>query len=160
VGRVIRFAKRLLCHMKVPPVLIDRRLCRFQNLYWCCIVQKNVFMSIIFLSFLFYFCIVALCTLISSESVIYQQRHFISVLENIKIYIKTYIKISPTCFGLRSSSGSLHMSLAKVVSIKSVKVRRYGLCGFVCVLCVVQSFTWYKILPHNRIVHNDVLLPI
>ena len=37
-----------------------------------------------------------------------------------KIYIKTYIKISPTCFGLRPSSGSLHMNLAKVTFIKSV----------------------------------------
>jgi hypothetical protein len=70
--------------------------------------------------------------------------HFISVLEN----IKTYIKIVPTCFGLRPSSGSLHVSLAKVTFIKSVKVRRYGLCGCVapcyiksmavCVLCAVQ----------------------
>ena len=42
--------------------------------------------------------------------------HFISVLENIKIYIKTYIKIDPTFFGLRPSSGSLHMSLAKVIN--------------------------------------------
>jgi len=66
------------------------------------------------------------CT--SYQSFIYQQMHFISVLENIKIHIKTYIKIAPTCFGLRPSSGSLHMSLAKVTFIKSVKVRRYGLC--------------------------------
>ena len=44
--------------------------------------------------------------------------HFISVLGNIKIYIKTYIKIALTCFGLRPSSGSLHMSLAKVKFIK------------------------------------------
>jgi len=47
--------------------------------------------------------------------------HFISVLEN----IKSYIKIAPTCFGLRPSSGSLHMSLAKGTFTKSVKVRRY-----------------------------------
>jgi len=38
--------------------------------------------------------------------------------------MKTYIKIAPTCFGLRTSSGCLHMSLAKVTCIKSVKVRR------------------------------------
>ena len=86
--------------------------------------------------------------------------HFISVLENIKIYIKTYIKIAATCFGLRPSSGSLHMSLAEVTFIKSVKVRRYGLCGcvaacyinsmVVCVLCAVQSGTD----------SNDVLLTI
>jgi len=31
---------------------------------------------------------------LSSKSIIYQQMHFISVLENIKIYIKTYIKIA------------------------------------------------------------------
>jgi hypothetical protein len=84
----------------------------------------------------------------ASKSFIYQQIHFISVLENIKIYIKTHIKIAATCFGLRTSSGSLHMSLAKVTFIKSVKVRRYGLCGcvaacyikytVVCVLCAVQ----------------------
>jgi len=77
--------------------------------------------------------IVAPCILISSESFIYQQMHFITVLENIKIYINIYIKTAPTCFGLRSSSGSLLMSLAKVTFIKSVKVRRYGLCG--CVGC-------------------------
>jgi len=84
--------------------------------------------------------------------------HFISVLENIKIYVKTYVKIAPTCFGLRPSSGSLHMSLAKVTFIKSVKVRRYGLCG-----CVAARYitSWYNnMLPYSRTVHNDVLLPI
>ena len=65
----------------------------------------------------------------------YQQMNFITALENIKIYIKTYIKIAPTCFGLRPSSESLHMSLAKVTFIKSVKVRRYGLCGCVAACC-------------------------
>jgi hypothetical protein len=55
--------------------------------------------------------------------------HFISVLENIKIYIKIYIKAAPTCFSLWPPSGSLHMNLAKVTFIKSVKVYRYGLCG-------------------------------
>jgi len=99
---------------------------------------------------------------------------FISVLEIFKIYIKTYIqsyiKISSTCFGLRPSSGSLHMSLAKVTLIKSVKVRRYGLCGCVAA-CYIKwnsaqhtahppPWTWYNMLPHNHIVHNDVLLPI
>jgi len=62
---------------------------------------------------------------------------FISVLENVKIYIKNYIKIADTCFGLRPSSGSLDMSLAKVI---------LRLCG--------------SMLPNNRIIHNDVLLPI
>jgi len=45
---------------------------------------------------------------------------------------------------------SLHMSLSKLIIIKSVKVRRYGLCGCVAacyiksmvvyLLCAVQSF--------------------
>jgi hypothetical protein len=64
--------------------------------------------------------------------------HFISVLENIKIYIKICIKTAPTCFGLRPSSGSLRVSLAEATFIKSVKVRRYGLCGCVAA-CFVKS---------------------
>ena len=60
--------------------------------------------------------------------------HFISVLENIKIYIK----IAPTCFGLRPSSGTLYVSLAKVTFIKSVKVRCYGLCGCMAA-CYIKS---------------------
>jgi len=44
--------------------------------------------------------VVAPCILISSKSFIHQQMHFISGLENIKIYIKNYIKNAATCFGL------------------------------------------------------------
>jgi hypothetical protein len=53
------------------------------------------------------------------------------ILENSKIYIKTYIKIAPTCFGLQPLSGSLHLSLAKVTLMlkQSVKLRRRVLCG-------------------------------
>ena len=80
--------------------------------------------------------IFAPCFLLSSKSFIYQEKHFISVLENIKIYIKTYIKIAPTCFGLRPSSGSLHRGLAKVAFIKSVRVRLYGLCGCMAACCI------------------------
>jgi hypothetical protein len=58
--------------------------------------------------------IVAPCILVSPKFSIHQQMHFLLILENTKIYIKTYIKIVPTCFGLRPSSGSLHLSLAKV----------------------------------------------
>jgi hypothetical protein len=78
--------------------------------------------------------------------------HFLLILENSKIYIKTDSKIAPTCFGLRPSSGSLHLSLAKVTLMlkQSVKLRRYVLCSAVaacyvqvwCVCCVpfaVQS---------------------
>jgi len=61
--------------------------------------------------------VVAPCILISSKSFIYQQMHFISVLEIIKMYIKTCIEIASTCFGQRPSSGSLHMSLGKVTLI-------------------------------------------
>jgi hypothetical protein len=52
----------------------------------------------------------------------------ILILENSKIYIKTYTKIAPTCFGLRPSSGSLQLSLAKVKLMlkQSVKLRRYN----------------------------------
>ena len=75
---------------------------------------------------------------ISPKSFIYQQIHFISVLENIKIYIKTCIKIAATCFGLRPPSGSLYMNLAKVTFIKLVKVRHYGLCGCVA-SCHIKS---------------------
>jgi hypothetical protein len=77
----------------------------------------------------------------------HQQMHFLLTLENSKIYIKTHIKIAPTCFGLRPSSGSLHLSLAKVTLMlkQSVKLRRYVLCGGVaacyvlvwCVCCVL-----------------------
>jgi hypothetical protein len=57
--------------------------------------------------------------------------HFLLILENSEIYIKTYIKIAATCFGLQPSSGSLHLSLAKVTLMlkQSVKLRRYVLCG-------------------------------
>jgi len=44
---------------------------------------------------------------------------YISII-NTKIYIKNYIKISPTCIALRPSSGSLHLSLAKVTFIKII----------------------------------------
>jgi hypothetical protein len=56
---------------------------------------------------------------------------FLLILENSKIYITTFIKIASTCFGLRPSSGSLHLSLAKATLMlkQSVKLRRYVLCG-------------------------------
>jgi hypothetical protein len=40
--------------------------------------------------------------------------HYLLILENFKIYIKIYIKIAPTCFGPRPSSGSLNFSQAQV----------------------------------------------
>ena len=56
--------------------------------------------------------------------------------------------MAPTCFGLRPSSGSLQLSLAKVILIlkHSVGLRCYLLFGGLaacpsaaCVLCAVQS---------------------
>jgi len=44
---------------------------------------------------------------------------YISLI-NTKIYIKTYINISPTCIALRPSPGTLHLSLAKVTFIKII----------------------------------------
>jgi hypothetical protein len=85
--------------------------------------NTTVWRALILLLHLFYY----LETIVLPKSIIYQQIHLISVLENVKIYIKTYIKIAATCFGLRPSSGGLHMNLAKVTFIKLVKVRRYGL---------------------------------
>jgi hypothetical protein len=80
------------------------------------------------------------CILITSKSFIHQQMHYILILENSKIYIKSYIKISPTCFGSRPSSGSLHLSLAKVTLT-------------LCVLCSVQGQT----RPAQNTVHTPYL---
>jgi hypothetical protein len=100
-------------------------------LYWCefC-VRRNKKLSFM----IFYHCTVRFDII---EVPLFTNRcNFISVLENIKIYIKSYIKIAPTRFGLRPSSGSLHTSLAKVTFTKSVKVRRYGLCGCVAAILI------------------------
>jgi hypothetical protein len=62
--------------------------------------------------------------------------------------IKIHIKIAPTCFGLRPTSGSLPMSLAKVAFIKSVK---YAVMDYVVVwhsthttmdLCCAHTAPW------------------
>jgi hypothetical protein len=65
--------------------------------------------------------------------------HYLIILESFKIYIKTYIKIAPTCFGPRPSSGILQLGLAKITLVlkQSVKLRRYVLCGGVAA-CYVQ----------------------
>jgi len=75
----------------------------------------------------------------ASKSFNYQQMHFVSASQIIKIYIKTCNKTAPTCFGLRPSSGSLHLSLAKVTFIKQpLTIRRYGVRGGVAA-CYVKS---------------------
>jgi len=57
--------------------------------------------------------------------------------------------MAPTCFGLRPSSGSFQLRLAKVILIlkHSVRLRRNLLCGCVAacssmayVLCAVQPY--------------------
>jgi len=44
----------------------------------------------------------------------HKQKHFYSFKEHIKIYMKIYINIAPTCFGLRPSSDSLHCTCLKL----------------------------------------------
>jgi hypothetical protein len=94
--------------------------------------------------------------------------HYLLILEVSKIYIKICIKITPTCFGPRPSSASLHLSLTKVSLMlkQSVKLRRYILCGGV-VACYVQlwrvcsrTIPGYNMLLHRHIIHKDVILPI
>jgi hypothetical protein len=77
----------------------------------------------------------------SSKFFIHHQMHYLLVLENSKIYIKTWIKIAPTCFGPRLSSVSLHLSLAKITLMlkQSVKLRYYVLYGGVAA-CYVQAW--------------------
>jgi hypothetical protein len=73
---------------------------------------------------------------LSSRFFIHQQMHYLLILENSKIYIKTYIKIAPTCFGPRPSSESLHLSLAKVkLMLKQSVLLRHILCCCVVACC-------------------------
>ena len=62
--------------------------------------------------------------------------------------------MAPTYFGLRPLSGSLQLSLAKIILLlkHSVRLRRNLLCGGVaacpsmaCVLCAVQSTECFNI---------------
>jgi len=74
--------------------------------------------------------------------------HCFKFKKHIKIYIKIHINIAPTYFGLRPSSGSLALDLAKVICMLKhlVKLRHYSLCGcvaacheMVCMLYAVQN---------------------
>jgi len=55
--------------------------------------------------------------------------------------------MAPTCFGLRSSSGSLQLSLAKVILMlkHSVKLRRYLLCGGVAAASSSNGWQYLKL---------------
>ena len=99
------------------------------------VVKHPVYMSL-------FFFIVAPCIWISSKYFIYQQMHFVSVLENIKIYIKNYIKIAPTSFGLRPSSRSSYMSLAKVTLYSTQHTHHHGL-DITCCHTTAKSITTY-----------------
>ena len=66
--------------------------------------------------------------------------------------------MAPTCFGLRLSSGSLQLSLAKVILILKhwVRLHRNLLFGgmaacpsMACVLCAVQSETSSRSAQHT-----------
>jgi hypothetical protein len=70
--------------------------------------------------------------------------------------------MAPTCFSLWPSSGSLQLSLAKVILIlkHSVRLRRNLLCGgvaacpsMVCVLCAVQSEKELQLRCHLFAIH-------
>jgi hypothetical protein len=54
--------------------------------------------------------------------------HFLLILESSKIYIKIYINIAPTCFGLRPSLRSLNVSLAKVTLTLKQSVKYVVMC--------------------------------
>jgi hypothetical protein len=66
----------------------------------------------------YFFLIVAPCILVTLKFLSPTNAFVGDKNLNIKIYIKIYIKTAPTYFGLRPSSGSLHMSLVKVTFIK------------------------------------------
>jgi hypothetical protein len=66
---------------------------------------------------------------------------FIKYEKALKFTLK--FTLAATCFGLRPSSGKLHLSLAKVTLMlkQSVKLRRYVFCGGVAACC--------NMLPHS-----------
>jgi hypothetical protein len=94
--------------------------------------------------------------------------HHLLILENSKIYIKTYIKIAPTCFGPRPSSGSLHLSLAKVTLMlkQLVKLRHYVLCSgaaacyvqvwCACTVCFVYLISFYHMLLYMSVPSSQI----
>ena len=59
----------------------------------------------------------------------------------------------------------LALNMAKVIFMlkRSVKLRRYLLCGCVAachgMACVLQHTPFRDMLPHNRITNNDVISP-
>ena len=70
--------------------------------------------------------------------------------------------MAPTCFGLRPSSGSLQLSLAKIILILkySVKLRRYLLCGGVAAypgMACVRTPYQDKLANHRK-TNKDVTL--
>ena len=70
--------------------------------------------------------------------------------------------MAPTCFGLLPSSGSLQLSLVKIILIlkHSVMLRRNLLCGGVAA-CPSTACVFYAVLCsmvlHNRIINNDLI---
>jgi hypothetical protein len=68
--------------------------------------------------------------------------HFLLNLEKFKIYIKIHIKVAPSCFGLRPSSGSLYWAWQNYIRTLG-KIRRYILCGggAACLHCDLHTNT-------------------
>jgi hypothetical protein len=97
-------------------------------------------------------------TSLPTKSFIHQQTHYLLILENSKIYIKT----APTCFGPRPSSGSLHFSLAKdtLMLQQSVKLSHRVLCSGVAAR-YVQVYCVCCVLCRARLaLHSTPILPI
>jgi hypothetical protein len=149
---------RNICTKKWFPCLI-----KSARMGYCKILSNDIVKTRTYiLSTIF---IVVPCILISSKSFIHQQMHYLLILEISKICIKTYIKIAPTCFSLRPSSGNLHLNLgisyicvktiSKIPSLCIVRCCGSMLCpGMGCVLCALpcriptynQNFTLKSML--------------
>jgi hypothetical protein len=88
--------------------------------YWYIYYAAVVLNVWVVLPFSFYRCTVQLDI---TEVFLSPTDALLLILENSKIYIKTDIKIATTCFGLRPSSGSLHLILAKVTLVFEQSVK-------------------------------------
>jgi hypothetical protein len=89
----------------------------------------------------------------------HQQMHYLLNLERFKIYTKIHTNITPTCFSLQPSSGSLYWAWLKLLE-HMVKLYPYRLCGDVaaclgvaCVLCAMQYSNFYILLLWRSIKH-------
>jgi hypothetical protein len=99
-------------------------------------------LMVAYFSFFFVICRSVVHSSESSESFSHQQMHYLLILENSKIYIKSLIKIAAACFDPWPSSESLQLSLAKFTLMLKQLVK---LCHYVCSDCFVSRF-WTALL--------------